>query len=79
MPVTELRKVADPQALMEFYDEFVDEDYNKYAGMSDEEEGIHQAPTFLGVIMLTYNFVLVPDIMVTLLSEALTGLEVHSV
>lgn len=46
MPVTELRKVADPQALMEFYDEFVDEDYNKYAGMSDEEEGIHQAPTF---------------------------------
>lgn len=45
MPVKELRKVNDPEALMKLYQEFVVEDYNKYAGMT-EEEGIHQAPAF---------------------------------
>lgn len=45
MPVSELRKVNDPEALMKFYQEFVAEDYNKYAGMTDEA-GIHQAPAF---------------------------------
>lgn len=47
MPVADLRKVADPVALMEYYEDFITEDYDVYSGFTPDATDLkHRSPSF---------------------------------
>lgn len=45
LPVASMRKVKDPEEMMKYYKEMIEQDYNHYSGLSDDaSEARHRSP-----------------------------------